>query len=157
MKNFMNIEHLFTEKDIKTLQQARETYGFKKQVCIAAEECIELAKELIKVIRYDNFNDAVINTRIKVIEELADVFITLDHVIHAYSIVETDLKPQIYKKMNRLRYWLKCSNSSEFTMQYRNSTSCEIIEDLESNENDTYENKNVKLFETEDKMYRDEI
>lgn len=129
----MNIEHLFTEKDIRTLQESRVLYGCQKQICVAAEECIELAKELIKTTRYNDFNDAVINTRLKVIEELADVFITLDHVIHAYNIVETDLKPQIYKKMNLLRYCLKNSDSSEFTLQYK------VLSDLESNLHSTHE------------------
>lgn len=129
----MNIEHLFTEKDIRTLQESRALYGCQKQICVAAEECIELAKELIKTTRYNDFNDAVINTRLKVIEELADVFIALDHVIHAYNIVETDLKPQIYKKMNLLRYCLKNSDSSEFTLQYK------VLSDLESNLHSTHE------------------
>ena len=44
----MNPEHLFTEKDLQVLQRARETYGAHKQIGVAAEECTELAKELIK-------------------------------------------------------------------------------------------------------------
>ena len=115
----MNPEKLFTVEDIHTLQAARETYGAHKQIGVAAEECTELAKELIKAFRYDDFGDAVKNTKENVTDEVADVLIVLDHIITLYSITEDDLKPHIAKKLDRLRYWLSHSKSIEFTTQHR--------------------------------------
>lgn len=115
----MNPERLFTVEDIRTLQAARETYGAHKQIGVAAEECTELAKELIKAFRYDDFDDAVKNTKENVTDEVADVLIILDHVITLYGITEDDLKPHIAKKLDRLRYWLAHSKNIEFTTQHR--------------------------------------
>lgn len=115
----MNPEKLFTVEDAKTLQAARETYGAHKQIGVAAEECTELAKELIKAFRYDDFGDAVKNTKENVVDEVADVLIVLDHILNLYSITTSDLQPHITKKLDRLRYWLEHSNSIEFTTQHR--------------------------------------
>lgn len=115
----MNPEMLFTFEDSKTLQDARETYGAHKQIGVAAEECTELAKELIKAFRYDDFEDAVKNTKENVVDEVADVLIVFDHILNLYSITTSDLQPHITKKLDRLRYWLEHSKSIEFTMQHR--------------------------------------
>lgn len=118
----MNQEVLFTLQDSLTLKEARETYGAHKQIGVAAEECTELAKELIKAFRYDNFGDAVTNTRDSVIDEVADVYIVLDHVLNLYNIRERDLIPYVSKKIQRLRYWLNNSDSIEFTTNHREFT-----------------------------------
>lgn len=119
----MNQEVLFTLQDSLTLKEARETYGAHKQIGVAAEECTELAKELIKAFRYDNFGDAVTNTRESIIDEVADVYIVLDHVLNLYNIRERDLIPYVSKKIQRLRYWLNNSDSIEFTTKHREFTS----------------------------------
>ena len=115
----MNPEKLFTIEDARTLQQARTVYGAHKQIGIAAEECNELAKELIKSFRYDDWDKAVYNTKEHVQEEVADILIVLDHVINLYNITTEDLLPIVQFKMDRLRYWLQNSDSSEFTMEHR--------------------------------------
>lgn len=115
----MNPEVLFTQKDLQTLQRARETYGAHKQIGVAAEECTELAKELIKSFRYDVFDDAVKNTKKNVVDEVADVLIVLDHVLKLFNITAEDLQPHVAKKLQRLEYWLDSSDSIEFTTQYR--------------------------------------
>lgn len=115
----MNPEKLFTVEDCVTLQQARNVYGAHKQIGIAAEECNELAKELIKSFRYDDWDKAVYNTKEHVQEEVADILIVLDHVINLYNITTEDLLPIVKFKMDRLRYWLQNSDSSEFTMEHR--------------------------------------
>lgn len=109
----------FNEDDIATLQEARDTYGAHKQIGVAAEECTELAKELIKAFRYDNFDDAVINTKDSVVDEVADVLIVLNHVITLYNITLSDIAPHIRKKLLRLRFWLDNSDSIEFTTKCR--------------------------------------
>lgn len=121
----MNPECLFTEKDLQVLQRARETYGAHKQIGVAAEECTELAKELIKAFRYDSFDDVVKNTKENVIDEVADVFIVLDHVIKLFNITPENLQPHITKKLQRLEYWLDNSSSIEFTTRCRTISSRE--------------------------------
>lgn len=121
----MNPECLFTEKDLQVLQRARETYGAHKQIGVAAEECTELAKELIKAFRYDSFDDVVKNTKENVIDEVADVFIVLDHVIKLFDITPENLQPHITKKLQRLEYWLDNSSSIEFTTRCRTISSRE--------------------------------
>ena len=121
----MNPEYLFTEKDLQVLQRARETYGAHKQIGVAAEECTELAKELIKAFRYDSFDDVVKNTKENVIDEVADVFIVLDHVLKLFNITSEDLQPHIAKKLQRLEYWLDNSSSIEFTTRCRTISSRE--------------------------------
>ena len=121
----MNPECLFTEKDLQVLQRARETYGAHKQIGVAAEECTELAKELIKAFRYDSFDDVVKNTKENVIDEVADVFIVLDHVIKLFNITSENLQPHITKKLQRLEYWLDNSSSIEFTTRCRTISSRE--------------------------------
>lgn len=121
----MNPECLFTEKDLQVLQRARETYGAHKQIGVAAEECTELAKELIKAFRYDSFDDVVKNTKENVIDEVADVFIVLDHVLKLFNITPEDLQLHITKKLQRLEYWLDNSSSIEFTTRCRTISSRE--------------------------------
>ena len=124
----MNPEKLFTVEDAKTLQAAHETYGAHKQIGVAAEECTELAKELIKAFRYDDFEDAVKNTKENVVDEVADVLIVLDHILNLYSITTSDLQPHITKKLDRLRYWLAHSKNTEFTTQHRSLSAADQAE-----------------------------
>ena len=162
----MNPECLFTERDLQILQRARETYGPHKQIGVAAEECTELAKELIKAFRYDSFDDVVKNTKEHVVDEVADVLIVLDHVIKLFNITAQDLQPHVAKTLQRLEYWLDNSDSSEFTTKCR-----EVIEedeeeiqfeDLEEfnvdhlvhTKNGVYENEFLKLFDINDEEYR---
>lgn len=162
----MNPECLFTRKDLQTLQRARETYGAHKQIGVAAEECTELAKELIKAFRYDSFDDVVKNTKENVVDEVADVLIVLDHVIKLFNITTQDLQPHVTKKLQRLEYWLDNSDSIEFTTKCR-----EIIEEdgeqiqfeglekfsvdnLVNTKKGVYENEFLKLFDVNDEEYR---
>ena len=121
----MNPEYLITEQGLQVLQRARETYGAHKQIGVAAEECTELAKELIKAFRYDSFDDVVKNTKKNVIDEVADVLIVLNHVFTLFNITPEDLQPHITKKLQRLEYWLDNSSSIEFTTRCRTISSRE--------------------------------
>lgn len=162
----MDIGGLFSQEDLMTLYQARATYGAHKQIGVAAEECTELAKELIKAFRYDDFSDAVQNTKENVIDEVADVLIVLDHVIKLYNITEQDLAPQVHKKISRLAYWLKNSDSIEFTTQHRSLDDRSKIpydafgdyspfKDLKLKGKNVYENEHIKLVDGNDDAYRE--
>lgn len=176
----MNPERLFTEKDLQILQRARETYGAHKQIGVAAEECTELAKELIKAFRYDSFDDVVKNTKENVVDEVADVLIVLDHVLQLFNITSEDLQPHIDKKLQRLEYWLNNSNSIEFTTRCRTVDTEDALlvperedlsyaafgdysqepkeidlNELTETQKGVYENKSLRLFEMGDKLYRE--
>lgn len=142
----MNPERLFSPEDLKILQKARDTYGPHKQVGVAAEECTELAKELIKAFRYDDFDTAVSKTKKNVVDETADLIIVLDHIIKLYNITERDLDPHIRKKIDRLQYWLDSSDSIEFTTENRNLPS----------RGNVYVVDGVRLVDYNDQKYRED-
>lgn len=155
----MNPEKLFSKLDLETLQQARCTYGAHKQIGVAAEECTELAKELIKAFRYDNFSDAVENTKEAVVDEVADVLIVLDHILHLYIISESDLQPHIQKKLTRLRFWLENSDSIEFTAQQRSVPAGYVggttvdVSMMQKIGKGIYQNEFLRLFDVNDREY----
>lgn len=105
--------------DLRILAKARRVYGPKAQIAVSAEECCELAKELLKALRYEDFNSAVEETRKEVISEVADVFIILDHVVTLYNMGEDEVKKQIRKKIARLERWMENTNSFEYTTKER--------------------------------------
>lgn len=156
----MNPEKLFSESDLKILQKARSTYGPHKQIGVAAEECTELAKELIKAFRYDDFNDAVKRTKSNVTDEVADMFIVMDHILKLYGITSKDLTPHIRKKMERLAYWLDHSNSIEFTTECREvppnklAPSQTPTDNLQKEGKNVYANGFLRLFDMNDEEYR---
>lgn len=169
-------KELFTAQDKQILQKARDTYGAHKQIGVAAEECTELAKELIKAFRYDSFDDVVKNTKENVVDEVADVLIVLDHVFNLFNITAGDLQPHITKKLQRLEYWLNNSSSIEFTTRCRTvdtentivperadppydafgdySEKVDLSEFTETQKG-VYENEFLRLFEVGDKQYRE--
>ena len=175
----MNQDILFTFKDKLTLKKARETYGAHKQIVVAAEECTELAKELIKAFRYDDFNDAVKNTKDNVVDEVADVFIVLPHILELTAICTKELITNVTSHMNRLRYWIENSDSIVFTTQHRKAPhnmadSGYILErdevpydpfddgaeqidmaQLEKTGEGVFENEFLRLFDVNDKKYRE--
>lgn len=162
----MNPECLFTRRDLQTLQRARETYGPHKQIGVAAEECTELAKELIKAFRYDSFDDVVKNTKENVVDEVADVLIVLDHVLKLFNITSQDLQPHVTKKLQRLEYWLDNSDSIEFTTKCREIIEADgeqiqfeglekfSVDNLVTTKKGVYENEFLKLFDVNDEEYR---
>lgn len=104
------------------LKRARETYGNKNQILVAAEECCELAKELMKYPRYETHENGIKNTREKVLEERADVEIVLDHIDSIYEFTEEEIQQAAQPKLNRLKKWLDTSNSMQYTTEYRETT-----------------------------------
>ena len=153
-------DKLFTLQDKRILEKARTTYGPHKQIGVAAEECTELAKELIKAFRYDNFDDAVKNTKNNVTDEVADMFIVMDHILTLYGITRDDLIPYIDNKLERLNYWLNQSNSIEFTTKCREvphtkpAPSNTPTEDLQKEGKNVYANEFLRLFDMNDEEYR---
>lgn len=106
-------------KQLRILDLARKTYGPKAQIAVSAEECCELAKELLKYLRYETHEIAVKNTRNNVISELADVIIILDHITNIFNVTQQELNSEIEMKIERLQRWIKNSNSFEHTTEDR--------------------------------------
>lgn len=119
---------MLTEKDKRILNKARVTYGSKTQITIAAEECCELAKELLKYLRFEHHEEAIDKTKTNVVSEVADVINVLYHVMNIFEITEDELKDVLNTKLQRLEYWLSNSPSIEYTTKVRDvpdEKSCE--------------------------------
>lgn len=96
---------------LKTLHKAQETYGYANQITVVAEECMELALVLQKYPRFPDHSTASENLRAKVVEEVADVIICLNHLFTMFGISDSELEDQMDSKLQRLKRWLEASNS----------------------------------------------
>lgn len=97
------------------LKRARETYGNKNQITVAIEELCELSTVLAKYPRYEKHETAMDKIRHRVVEELADVVIVLDHVREIFEVDWDELYAEIDVKIERLERWLETSDSIEHT------------------------------------------
>lgn len=88
---------------IDTYKQAIETYGEKAQKLMAIEEMSELTKEICK-----DFRGKL--DREHLIEELADVTITIDQLMLMYKISGNELQQMCERKMERLKERLEKQN-----------------------------------------------
>lgn len=102
-----------------TLELARQTYGAKNQIGVAIEELCELAAVLSKFGRYDNTEQAVQELKEKALDEFADASIVLEHVRAIFGFTSYDIDAAQTKKIDRLAYWLKNSESLEYTTKER--------------------------------------
>lgn len=83
-----------------TYKQAISTYGEKAQKLMAIEEMSELTKEICK-----DFRGKV--DREHLIEEMADVTITIDQLMIMYEISGDEIQQMRERKINRLKERLK--------------------------------------------------
>ena len=88
---------------IDTYKQAIETYGEKAQKLMAIEEMSELTKEICK-----DFRGKL--DREHLIEEMADVTITIDQMMLMYKISRFEIEQMRIKKMERLKERLEKQN-----------------------------------------------
>lgn len=107
------------------LKKARETYGDKNQILVSMEELNELACVLAKYPRYDDPDKATSELHDKVLDEVADVMIVLDHIVNIFSLSDPEIDNRIIKKVIRLKRWLDHSESMQETVDDR------IVEDTE--------------------------
>lgn len=111
-----------TPEQKNVLETARATYGPRNQILVAAEECCELAKELLKYPRYDDHETAIFKTREKVLDERADVQIVLNHIDAIFNITPEDIAAHCARKIDRLQKWLDTSSSLEYSTELREVT-----------------------------------
>lgn len=88
---------------IKIYKQAIKTYGKKAQKLMAIEEMSELTKEICK-----DFRGKL--DREHLIEEMADVTITIDQLIMMYEISKEEIVSMCIRKINRLKERLEKQN-----------------------------------------------
>lgn len=88
---------------IDTYKQAIETYGEKAQKLMAIEEMSELTKEICK-----DFRGKL--DREHLIEEMADVTITIDQLMMMYKITFEEIKKVRERKFERLKERLEMVN-----------------------------------------------
>ncbi len=84
------------QETIDTFKKAIKTYGEKAQKLMAIEEMSELTKEICK-----DFRGKL--DREHLIEELADVTITIDQLIMMYEISGKEIQQMCERKMERLK------------------------------------------------------
>nr|DAY42970.1 MAG TPA: nucleoside triphosphate pyrophosphohydrolase [Caudoviricetes sp.] len=86
-----------------TYKQAIETYGVRAQKLMAIEEMSELTKEICK-----DFRGKL--DREHLIEEMADVLITMDQLMIMYEISGEEIWQIIRRKIERLKERMKKIN-----------------------------------------------
>lgn len=116
----MSDNRLLLNEQIKaTLKKARETYGNKNQIMVCMEELCELACVLAKYPRYSDESKATEELHDKVLDELADVMIILDHVQHVMGFSDEEVSNRIKSKVDRVKRWLEHSSSMQETIDDR--------------------------------------
>ena len=88
---------------IDTYKQAIELYGENAQKLMAIEEMSELTKEICKDFRG-------LLDREHLIEEMADVLVTIDQLMLMYEIDDVTIFNACYKKIERLKERLEKQN-----------------------------------------------
>ena len=105
--------------DNQALRLARETYGNKNQIMVCIEELNELACVLAKYPRYDNEETAKAELRDKALDELADVYIVLEHAKSILGISNFSVENRAWLKLERMKRWLNSSTSMQQTIDDR--------------------------------------
>ncbi len=105
-----------TDKQKEILQQCRETYGNTAQILVSIEELNELACVLAKYPRYDSPIQAVSELREKALDEVADVFIVLDHIRNILELSDQEISERITKKVQRVERWIDTNDKFSQTL-----------------------------------------
>lgn len=116
----MSDNKLMLSDQIKeVLKKARKTYGNKNQIMVCMEELCELACVLAKYPRYNDETKATEELHDKVLDELADVMIILDHVQQVMGFSDEEVSNRIKSKVERVERWLNHSTSMQETIDDR--------------------------------------
>lgn len=98
--------------------RARMTYGNTNQIAVCVEELSELTKVLAKYFRYDE-KTAVEKLGGDALDEVADVYVILEHVKGIFQLSNRSVNQRIEEKLKRMERWLKTSNEFSHTMEDR--------------------------------------
>ncbi len=108
-KHYAVLHETFPAADI--LKHAQEIFGRQYQMGIVVEECSELQKELLK-----NTNRKKDNLK-EIIDETADVYIGLLHVVISYDI-NNAVANRVKEKLDRLNERLKVRQTVNNVEEY---------------------------------------
>ena len=109
-----------TPEQINTLQAAREKYGNTAQLLVSIEELNELACVIAKFPRYDTPEQAQNELHQKALDEVADVYIILNHVETILGLSQEEITERISKKIERVNRWISTSDKFSQTLIDRN-------------------------------------
>lgn len=110
----------YVQKHIEeVLAKAREIYSSKNQILVCIEELNELACVLAKYPRYTSEQDAKIALHKKVLDEVADVEIILNHVKAIFELNQEELTKRKVAKVERVSRWLSESSDMQITVDDR--------------------------------------
>lgn len=109
-----------TPEQINTLQAAREKYGNTAQLLVSIEELNELACVIAKFPRYDTPEQAQNELHQKALDEVADVYIILNHVETILGLSQEEITERISKKIERVNRWINTSDKFSQTLIDRN-------------------------------------
>ena len=101
------------------LTKAREVYGNSNQIMVCIEELNELACVLAKYPRYDSEDTARVELHDKVIDEVADVEIILEHVKSIMCLNQTEIEARKEAKIDRLNRWISTGRTQQVTTEDR--------------------------------------
>lgn len=104
--------------DVAPLAKARKVYGDTNQIAVCVEELSELAKVLAKYFRYDK-ETAVEKLREDALDEVADVYIILEHVKGIFNLRNGEVNKRAEAKIERLKRWISTSSDFSYTMEDR--------------------------------------
>ena len=113
-------ETFFDLEKLNKLAQMRKKFGNNNQILVCIEELNELATVLAKYPRYDDATQAVNDLRSKVLDEVADVNIILEHVYSIFGFTFNDVVDRIMKKMTRVSRWVENGDTMQTTIDDRN-------------------------------------
>lgn len=108
-KHYAVLHETFPATDI--LKKAQSIFGRNYQMGIVVEECSELQKELLK-----NTNRKKENLK-EIIDETADVYIGLLHVVLSYDI-NGPVAQRVKEKLDRLQERLKIREQTSSVEEY---------------------------------------
>lgn len=111
--------NLIRHEDKITLEKLRDTYGDKNQILVSMEELSELSAVLAKYPRYEDSEKALAELQYRVLDEIADVYIILDHVQEIFKIPDSSIEVRIVQKINRAKKWLDAGSSMQNTIDIR--------------------------------------
>lgn len=106
------------------LERARQVYGSKNQILVCIEELNELACVLAKYPRYEDEEEAKEKLHDKVLDEVADVTIILEHVRDIMGLSIGEIQGRMNAKVERLGRWLDESDSMQQTLEDRAVIDC---------------------------------
>ena len=118
----MELSKFVTPKHRELLKTARETYGDTTQILVSVEELCELACVCAKYPRYEDPEVARDKLHDKIVDEVADTLIVLDHIVNIFDLTPVDIGNRVEAKMERMYRWLHASKSQAQTMVDREVT-----------------------------------